>query len=144
MARRRSRPSVDEVQRDINPSLTSLLDDSVFSTPVLSPVVLPDPVPFSALPQIEDLREFNPDPEVSANTISGPADVGEVYSPPVSRPTPQKSNHMPRGQRAFANPERVAVCVRRQQRREVLHALRRTRRGRGGLRRRNRFSDIRC
>lgn len=142
MARRRSRPSVDEVQRDINPSLTSLLDDSVLSPPVLSPVVLPDPVPFSALREIEDLREYDPDPSSPANTIAGAADIGEVYAPPVYRKTPQKLS-MPRGQRAFANPERVAVCVRRHQRREVLFALRRTR-GRGGARRRNRFSNIRC
>lgn len=49
---------------------------------------------------------------------------------------------LPRDIRA-ADPRNVAVCVRRKDRREVLHALRRVGRG-GGRRRRNEWSDVHC
>lgn len=41
------------------------------------------------------------------------------------------------------DPRNLAVCVRRKDRREVLHALRRVGRG-GGKRRRNEWSDVHC
>lgn len=45
----------------------------------------------------------------------------------------------------FADPGRVDVCIRRQQRRAVLHALKRTGKGAGARkRRRNWFSSVRC
>lgn len=49
----------------------------------------------------------------------------------------------------FARPDKIAVCVRRKRRREVLHALRLTNkrsRGSGGGRRRNRtpWSNVKC
>lgn len=46
----------------------------------------------------------------------------------------------------FAMPDKVAICLRRKARREVLHALDLTRRsGKGGAkRRRNTYSSVRC
>lgn len=46
----------------------------------------------------------------------------------------------------FAVPQKVAICVRRKVRREVLHALRRTNRAgaSGRPRRRNAFTGVRC
>jgi len=44
----------------------------------------------------------------------------------------------------FAVPERVAVCVRRQQRKEVIHALGKQGGGGSRRRRRNSWSDIDC
>lgn len=44
----------------------------------------------------------------------------------------------------FRVPNAVNVCIRRKQRKEVLFALRKTGRGAGAPRRRNRWSDVRC
>lgn len=44
----------------------------------------------------------------------------------------------------FAIPNRVAICVRRAQRREVLFAKRKMRSGAGGSKRRNFWSSISC
>lgn len=44
----------------------------------------------------------------------------------------------------FAVPKRVLVCVRRKQRREVIHAKRLTRKGAGSPKRRNIWSAISC
>lgn len=44
----------------------------------------------------------------------------------------------------FNQPQRVMICVRRNQRREVLHALKKTGRGSGGAGRRNFWSQISC
>lgn len=51
---------------------------------------------------------------------------------------------MPAGRPAFAVPSKVAVCVRRKQRREALFAFRKTRKGSGSRRRRNEMSEISC
>lgn len=45
----------------------------------------------------------------------------------------------------FAVPDLVGICVRRKARREVMHALKRINRGKGGgKRRRNRYSNVQC
>lgn len=49
------------------------------------------------------------------------------------------SSHM-----QFNVPRKVAICVRRKQRREVLFAFRKTGKGARSFRRRNQFSDVRC
>lgn len=45
---------------------------------------------------------------------------------------------------SFAVPPRVAICVRRKERREVLFARRKMRKGAGAQRRRNKWSDVSC
>lgn len=44
----------------------------------------------------------------------------------------------------FSRPAEVGICVRRKERREVLHAKRRIRKGRGGGRRQHWYSKIKC
>lgn len=44
----------------------------------------------------------------------------------------------------FAQPARVYICLQRKIRQEVLHALKRTKSGRGSPRRKNEFSNVRC
>lgn len=44
----------------------------------------------------------------------------------------------------FHAPKRVLICVRRKQRREVLHALNKTRKGAGAAKHRNQWSDVKC
>lgn len=62
---------------------------------------------------------------------------------PVRRPSlPGIAWHMPRVLDTL--PERAIVCVRRQQRKEVLHALRQTGRSRSYRPKRNRTSNIHC
>jgi len=50
----------------------------------------------------------------------------------------------PAHQIGFRAPNRVLLCIRRKQRREVLHALKRTGKGARSPRRRNYWSDVSC
>lgn len=153
MPRRRRRKEQREVS---TPSLTQplLLETPRFEEAIhraldpLSPS--PDPLhddirrdPLGSLIDVEDRRLFNPDPvsEVYHTTLAQVADIQESVAP-VRKGAPL--GHMPRGVMSFVKPERVMVCVRRQQRREVLHAFRRVGRGTGRRRRRNDASNIRC
>lgn len=47
-------------------------------------------------------------------------------------------------QLSFRVPNYVALCIRRKVRREVIHALDLTRKGAGGAKRRNNWSDVEC
>lgn len=44
----------------------------------------------------------------------------------------------------FNAPKRVLICVRRKQRREVIHALNKTRKGAGAKKHRNQWSAVKC
>lgn len=97
---------------------------------------------------------------VTENLKSGPkafkkqAVVNRVIRNQAIRPQSQKLSRaklarssllFPSDSYKFARPERVGVCVRRHQRREVLHALKFTGKGSGGGRKpRRRQSTIRC
>lgn len=87
---------------------------------------------------LSDARQFTPYPYHYAGSIADSARV-------LPRQTRGRSNYDLRGH-MFSQPDLVSVCVRRQRRREVLHAFNRT--GRGGARarryRRNYYSDISC
>lgn len=56
----------------------------------------------------------------------------------------RSSDPFPSLRLGFAVPEKVAVCVRRKTRREVIHALNKAGGGVSRKRRRNEYSDIRC
>lgn len=60
------------------------------------------------------------------------------------RPAPDRYGKAIRDQLRYTYPDQTAVCLRRKQRREVLHALRRTRKGAGGKKRRSYRSNIHC
>lgn len=103
----------------------------------LSPVRFSSPVVL----RMEDRRTFHP-----AGPRMRPA--GSVLrgdSRWVARPTRLFSDVSARV--GFAVPKRVAICVRRKQRKEVLHALNFHGKGSGGVsrrRRRTEFSNVDC
>lgn len=83
--------------------------------------------------EIEDRRRFHPAKHRSAASFSRPH---HVLKAKPSRALPKRV--------MFEAPKKVLVCVRRQRRKEVLHAKRVA--GSGNLRRprRNWFSDVSC
>lgn len=90
---------------------------------------------------IEDRRTFHPLQHFRpARTLSGHP-VGPVT---VKTSVNKRNTFIARGLR-FDLPPRVAICVRRKKRKEVLHALKKTGKGKGGGRkRRNWYSNIGC
>lgn len=131
MARKRHK---NRTQRDVTtPSLTQLLH----------PTVKPSR---SYLQEIEDRREFHPErADRSALSLFGRPHrlaVHKVEHRPA-RPVLSKRSSPPH-RIQFVDPRQVVVCVRRQQRKEVLHALGRTGRGARAPRRRTWRSDISC
>lgn len=105
--------------------LSGLLDDpSAEISRTTSPVAITDPIN-----GLWDARAFSFGSEA-----------------PLRR-NPIKSEAPPRpgGALVFHEPQFLPVCVKRHQRREVLHALRRTKKGSGSPRRRfNYWSKIKC
>lgn len=57
---------------------------------------------------------------------------------------PRNKLKYPSAHVAFQQPGQLDVCIRRKTRRQVLHALKRTRSGRGKSKRRKPYSNIRC
>lgn len=95
------------------------------------------------LTPVEDFRSWHPDgPYRAARQLSGhpvkPLVVKKTTGPgrvPIRLPHRVQ----------FDAPARVVVCVRRQTRKEVLHALKKVGRGKGGgKKRRNYWSDVSC
>lgn len=151
MARKRS-SSADA--SDIANELDSLLLDPTVMSPLqpLSPFSLPD---------LEDNRQFHPEAadrpprsfhtytefEIHAPRPVRPAAPRRKYSAFVrpAAPARTRSRHVLPSQIRFKDSDRVAICVRRRRRKEVLHALRKTLRGRGGSHRRyTKHSQVRC
>lgn len=94
----------------------------------------------SSLQDIEDRRQFHPlEFFRPARTVyGGPSSVT------VKQPARKFSRMLPFGL-SFEAPKKTVICVRRKQRKEVLHALKKVGRGRGGGRkRRNWYSSISC
>lgn len=93
--------------------------------------------PSDLLRSIEDRRTFYPERALRpASLFSQPRHRLQV--------SPGSNFKLPVGV-SFEDPRRVLICVRRKQRREVLHALKRT--GRGAGKRRHRkgpYTDVRC
>lgn len=127
MARRSDRrpPSVDAIARS--------------RRTVIVRRYVPSPVTF-----IEDRRLFHP---LGAFAPARSLDRRSrliVHPPNVNKSVRRNDFRVPSAV-GFDVPSRVAVCVRRKQRKEVLHAKRFTGRGSGGGKhRRNYWSDVRC
>lgn len=93
------------------------------------------------LRDIEDRREHHP---LGFFRPARKLDGGGSDPVVVRSPKNKSKAFLARGL-GFARPGAVVVCVRRKQRKEVLHALKKTGRGRGGGRkRRNWWSTISC
>jgi len=86
------------------------------------------------LTELEDRRFYRPD-----RSVRGPASVQRKDTRLVTLPSPSKLAAY-----GFANPSRVAMCVRRKVRKEVIHAIRVA--GKRGLKRpkRNFWSNVKC
>lgn len=135
MAKKRKSPAKRDNSSIANEPLASLLRP-----------VLPAPrltYRFSNLLDLEDHRRFTPhqDTRLFSKRITGGAVSRHVTkAPPKAAPARSAlAAHM-----YHEVPNNVVVCVRRKRRREVLHALRQVRSGRGRSKRRNWRSDIRC
>lgn len=111
-------------------------DTSRIATPrVLDPLFRLAPLPLAVF---EDRRDFNPDgPYRRPATFSRRA-----FADVVLKPAPRAFSFP--DVFGFRVPDKVLICVRRKQRREVLHALRRTGSGAGRRRRRNYYSAVSC
>lgn len=124
MAKRRARSSP---QRDHFPIANPWLSAVRIS---ISPL---DLSPFEDRRTFHPLRDFRP-----ALTFGKRSSARVVDKAKPARSISPSRFH-------FAVPNKVLICVRRQRRKEVLHALRRVGRGSSGSRRiRNYYSDVRC
>lgn len=126
----RSKSNSLQGQRDnLNQSLTSLLSFPVRPMPTLLP--LPTPTPHEVLPYAGDRRYFTPDASVARpKSVTRSAARIDVGSQPAAV--------------RFAEPRLVGICARRQIRKEVLHALKRTRKGAGSKKHFNFWSKVSC
>lgn len=113
-----------------------------------SPHRLPDP-PLFRLPPLdlrlyEDRRTYHPSAFPPVGVIDNRAARRLVERLPV-RPVSPYRDPFPSLRLGFAVPQRVALCVRRKTRREVIFAKGLRRAGSGArTRRRNEHSDVRC
>lgn len=129
----RSKPS-ERAQRDAT-DVSNDLDE------LLAPLLSPLPTVTVSVPDIlstvEDRRTFSPEgalrPPLSVSGNQAP--ITQKFNRVVGT-----NGHYP----SFADARHAAECHRRKTRREVLHALNRTRSGRGGKRRRSDRSNIHC
>lgn len=95
-------------------------------------------------PLLGDGRLFHPDPLEAPRTVSGTPARVRVLPRRSSSATARSDPFLAfRDRLTFRTPDRVALCVRRKQRRQVLHALRRTGRGNRPPRR-NAWSNVSC
>lgn len=142
MARRRGRSSrgqrdTFDIARPLDRLLTPISRPSRLISPDLSP--MPD--------LFDDRRQWHPDsPYQAPMSLLGPLPAVVIEAParPGRRPRGSASGS-PYRYPVFSTPSKVAVCVRRKDRREVLFAKKRTGKGsRSFRRRRNYQSDVRC
>lgn len=135
MAKRRSTPRqrMRSLQRDLT---TPIAKPRLLLTPKIRPV---------DLRAFEDRRLFTPKlsawPKRIVRRAVLPARVIERSRDPRRVLAKTSLNRLGM---AFEAPKRVLVCVRRKQRREVLHALNKTRKGAGARKRRNQWSNVSC
>jgi len=119
----------------------------VFSPSVLiSRPALRQLVASTLLREIQDRRQFHPDrPYAPAGVFSG-VYQRKIIDRPVRAPNGflSPSVDIAPGRFGFAVPEKVAICVRRKRRREVLFARRGTGKGSRARRKYNYFSTINC
>lgn len=89
-------------------------------------------VDLSPLTDVQDLRTWHPDPIHRRQAFKSGRVGARIINPAGDR-------------LSWRRPARLAVCVRRQERKEVLHALRRTGKGaRSPRRRRTWLSSVSC
>lgn len=98
---------------------------------------------------IEDRRRYHPEgPARPAKTVTGnrvtPLKV-KIAQPKKYGWKAVKASHAVPKKIRFDVPKETLICIRREQRREVLHALKKIKgRGKGGSRKLNWFSEVSC
>lgn len=119
-----------------SPSLTSLLRTS---PPTLD-------APSHLIRDVEDRRRYHPLADYSPPLTYRGSPARVQAKQRFSRPHKMAGFITPTVPKrvAFKSPKKVLVCVRREQRKEVLFALRKTKKGSGGSRRLTPFSEISC
>lgn len=95
---------------------------------------------YSLLSDIEDRRQYNPSRYAAARGLSKGSAFVQAGEARGSRSSKKFAPDVFR----FTRPNNVAVCVRRQRRKEVLFALKRTGKGSKSRRHRNSLSDVSC
>lgn len=101
-------------------------------------VTRPTPRP---LQQVEDRRHWHPLGKAAPAGVIGRRAARAIIEKPRSNPY---RDPFPSLKLGFAVPSKVALCVRRKTRREVIHATGQTRKGAGARRRRNPYSNVEC
>lgn len=96
----------------------------------------------SYLRVLEDRRYYDPLPDVLRVPRAFPQEAARIRA--KSSPVKGVRNDTLSHRVGFAVPDRVAMCVRRKQRREVIHALGKSGSGGSRRRRRNAWSDVDC
>lgn len=128
---------------------SGLRDNSIISNPGLHAPRILTPRPPRTWSQnlrlVEDRRSYHPE----ALTQMRPVRMINSQRPrliPVAFSSPKyKFNNLVPTAIGFKIPNKVAICVRRKQRKEILHALKKTGRGKRTSRgRRSQWSDIHC
>lgn len=90
----------------------------------------------------EDRRAFHP---YGPDRLPGTFRQRDAASITLRRSSPAAGNRMPRDVLQFRAPKQVLLCIRRQRRREVIHALGKAGSGsRARNRKRNEYSNISC
>lgn len=113
--------------------------------PLLNNYVPYNPLPSTFLTEIEDRRQWHPlGVNRPARSFNRAQHTLQVPKYPKRQGRAFRPYKWPTAQIGFTQPDQVLVCVRRKQRREVLHALKKA--GRGGQRRPryNLYSKITC
>lgn len=119
------------------PSLSKLLRSPAR---VSSPVRVHLP---TVLAEVEDRRTYHPERATRpARYFSGPTHRLKIAEPKKTRSLP--GLYQPSPIVAFESPKNLPLCVRRKQRREIIHALKKIGKGARARRRRNDFSNISC
>jgi len=129
-----------------HPLDASLLGGSVEASDFTSRRLLAPLAPsYDPLTEIEDRRTYHPlGSDRPALYSVAPLRVKDRQPSRRQRQAGFRPNSQTKGVIAFAEPDQVVLCVRRKERREVLFAKKKTRRGPGGPRRRNWTTFISC
>lgn len=114
---------------------------SLVARPVRSPLIKPTTFDFlSKLTEVDDARTFSPEIARPARSILSRS-ATQLVAPRKAQRVHGRTT-VPHAV-GFARPREVVICVRRKERREVIHALRKN--GRGGKRARwSEWSHINC
>ncbi|WMC01501.1 hypothetical protein [Microvirus D_HF4_371] len=137
--------------RDHNPDP---LDDLDIQTPVARQRLSPAPLARAVRQKsvVEDRRNWAPRLQAARDTLGRPA---RIVHASVARKLPKAVRGIVNPRRSvlkalessvprFADARKAIICAKRKIRGEVLHALHRTKSGKGSRKRRNEWSDVQC